>query len=157
MISNKMPNSDTPRSSGQSAAGRLKNTVWWRFALAIAIVAISTMWSLTTRTSGVEPSRPSLFHWKFWTRPLEWNPNARKPYLQGDLQALAVSRPGQGKAWVYFGGVDGFVVRRGLDEEDWESVPLPKSVDMRQIPTSIDSMADPYAPQASSTSNGPKE
>ncbi|MEN9306485.1 MAG: hypothetical protein RL173_417 [Fibrobacterota bacterium] len=157
MIASKMSNSVTPPSSSESASGRLKNTVWWRFALAIAIVAISTMWSLTTRTSGVEPSRPSLFHWKFWTRPLEWNPNARKPYLQGDLQALAISRPPQGKAWVYFGGVDGFVVRRGLDDEDWEPVPLPKSVEIGQIPTSIDSSTDRYPDPASTSSNGPKE
>lgn len=109
-----------------------RQAVWLRFVLAVAIVAVSTIWALTTRTTGVESARRPIVHWKFWTHPLEWNPNARKPYLQGDLKALAVSQPPQGKAWVYFGGSDGFVVRRGLDDEEWEAIPLPKIVEARQ-------------------------
>jgi len=134
--------------SGSATPGYFERTVWWRFVLAVSIVVASTAWALTTRSSGVETSRHSLLHWKFWLHPVEWNPDARKPYLQGDLRALAVWRPPEGKAWVYFGGADGFAVRRGLDDEEWEPVPLPKSVATRQNPSDPATGAAPAQPVA---------
>lgn len=125
MSPNQMTESAAPAPSSADASRGSRPAVWWRFALALAIVAASTMWALTTRSSGVVAPRSPL-HWKFWIHPLEWNPEARKPYLQGDLRAVAVVRSASGDR-VYFGGPDGFVVRRELDGEAWETASLSKS------------------------------
>jgi hypothetical protein len=96
----------------------------WRFALAFSLLLGASIWALQAKPKTGSPGSFDLLSLSFWVRPLEWNTDARKPRLSGDFYAVTTTTSPDGEGWVYFGSDDGFIIRRKLNENVWDTLPL---------------------------------
>ncbi len=118
--------SKQPDEDNKTAARFSGGDLYWRFGLAVFLLAFATYWALNAKPGSDMERRPP-WSLAFWIHPLEWNTEARKPMLKGGFHAVATVGD-NADGWVYFGSDSGFVIRRRLNDEIWDTVPLPKAL-----------------------------
>jgi hypothetical protein len=111
----------------------------WRFGGALAIMAVASWWAIGAESSDELAIPKNPFSWKFWTSPLEWHSELRRPYLTGTFTSVEVLVDEHRQGWVYFGGQGGLVIRRELNGSKWDTLTLRHS-DIPEDTVSLNAM-----------------